>query len=99
LTAYNSARCECGRGRGSTPDPTGGAYSAPQTPWLVLRGRPAGEGGEKGKEGGAGKGRKGAMREMKEKGKRGRDGDGGEGDGSWNRAADWLRPALKSEHA
>jgi len=57
LRAYNSAKCECGRG--STPDPAGGAYGAPQTPWLVLRG-PArrGRGTGRGREGKSGRGRK-----------------------------------------
>jgi len=66
-------------GRGSTPDPSGGAQSAPQTPWLMLRGS---EGRER-------KGEAGRRREME------RDMMGREGDrGIWSRAAYWLRPAL-----
>jgi len=51
---------------GLRPDPVGGAYSAPQTPWLVLRGARLesgkGKGGE-GREGRRGAGREGKGRE------------------------------------
>jgi len=41
-------------GWGFAPDPTGGAYSSPQTPWLVLSGLTSkGTGGERRRMGGA----------------------------------------------
>ena len=45
-------------GWGFAPDPAGGAYSTPQTPWLHLRGLVQEKGG-KGKKGMEGRGRKG----------------------------------------
>jgi len=82
LRAYNAAKCDCGRG--SYPDPAGTAYSAPQTLWLVFRRALRSREGKrrKGKGGGEVKGRKGTRM-----GWRG-------GDRSWNRADDWLRPAV-----
>jgi len=44
-------------GLASAPDPAGGAYSAPQTPWLNLRGPIS-----KGREGREGEGRDGKGR-------------------------------------
>ena len=57
---------KCVGGRGSVPDPAGGAYSAPPDPL-------AGKGGGAPREGG-GRGRKG-------KGREGREGEGSEGRG------------------
>jgi len=40
-TRYQILRLKCTKsfvGWGSAPDPTGRAYSAPQTPWLDFRG-------------------------------------------------------------
>jgi len=70
----------------AAPDHAGGAYSARQTPWLVLTG-PQRQGGRE---------REGVGRGGEQKGGEGQKGKG-EGWGeeeSWNRAADWLRPAL-----
>ena len=65
-------------GWGSAPDPAGGAYSAPQTPKLDLRGPTSkGRGYREGGERGRGRGRQGRERmggESKE-GKEGRGGD------------------------
>jgi len=58
-------------GWGSAPDPAGGAYSAPQTLWLDLRG-PASKG--RGREG---DGKEGEGKEKGGKVKRGREGAGG----------------------
>jgi len=62
LRAYNAAEWDCG-GRGSAPDPAGGAYSAPQSPYAGFKG----SGGEGGREerGGEGKERRGAGTEGK----------------------------------
>ena len=48
-------KCVCGRG--SAPDPAGGAYSAPSDPLAVFEGERQGGGGEE--KGGEGKGREG----------------------------------------
>jgi len=92
LRAYNAAKCDCGRG--SAPDPTGGAYSAPPDPLAGFKGAASQRGGE-------GKGGKEKGREGKGKGGEGQGGRGRGGEGrmtllrSWNKAADWLRPALQ----
>ena len=72
-------------GRDSALDPAGGDYSAPPDPLAGFKGR-RGEREERGREGKGGK--------RSEKDKRGREGEELEGEGSWNRAADWLRSAL-----
>jgi len=77
LPAFNPAKCDCGRG--SAPDPAGGAYSAPPGPLAGFKGAPS-------RRGGGGEGRRGAGRERK-----GRELTLMR---SWNRTADWLRPAL-----
>ena len=69
-------KCDCGRG--SAPDPAGGAYSAPPDPLVVFKGPTSkGRGGEKREEGmggkgrgGEGKGRKGEVRGGKGRGGR-----------------------------
>jgi len=77
LRAYNAAKCDYGRG--STPDPAGGASAFP-IPLAGFKGAAAAGRGGKGKEG-------------EEQGGRGR-GWEVDSDASWNRAADWLRQAL-----
>jgi len=67
LQAYNAAKCDCGRG--SAPDPAGGAYSAP--PDLL-----AGFKGAASRREEEGKGVKGKGTEGKGKG----EGQGGRGD-------------------
>jgi len=73
-----------------------GAYSVPQTSYLVLRGPICGGEGEgvkrmkkKGGDRSLGRVRGRRRRERKEIRERGRGGEG-----NWNRAADWLRPVL-----
>jgi len=91
LWAYNAAKHDCGRGSGWWS-----LQRSPRSPsrfqWAALR-REAEGNGWKGNGG-------------EEKGKNG-EGQGGRGRGgeerltlmrSWNRAADWLRPALLSNH-
>jgi len=79
-------------GWGTVPDPAGGAYRAPSDPLTGFEG----EGGEGREE----RGREGKGREGKERRGAGREGKGRGGEGrmtlmrSWNRAADWLRPAM-----
>jgi len=79
LSGKNAPKCVCGRG--SAPDPAGGAYSAPPDPIAGNRGRPP-EGGGKGR-GGRGKGteedRRGGERE-------------GNGKGYPPERKSWLRP-------
>jgi len=86
LRAYNAAKCDCGRD--SAPDPAGGAHSAPPDPLAGFKGAASRRGGE------------GVGTEREERG-RGR-GKGEEGRltlmRSWNKAADWLRPALLGSH-
>ena len=92
LRAYKAAKCDCARGSGF--DPAGGAYSAPPD---SLRGPLRGREGE-------GDGRERELRGGEEKWRRaGREGKGRRGKvvtlmHSWNRAADWRRPALRSTH-
>ena len=79
-------------GRGSAPDPAGGAYSAPPDPLAGLRGALLlrGRGGEGTGEEGEGKGRerKGRGRGRGGKGEKGR---GGEGTGP-PFGNSWIRP-------
>ena len=46
LRAYNTAKCDCGRG--SAPDPAGKAYSVSQNPWERYRVSPLGQGPPRG---------------------------------------------------
>jgi len=90
---------------GLRPGPCWGAYRDPPDPWLVLRGTfCGGEGRREGNGGNWGSlqcspdlklhGFKGAASGWKGKGGEGQGGMRKAGEGSWNRAADWLRPAL-----
>jgi len=49
LRAYNAAKCACGRG--SAPDPAGGAYSAPSDPIAGFKGAASRRGGEEKRQG------------------------------------------------
>ena len=72
MREYNAAKRDCGRG--SVPDPAGGAYSAP--PDLLAGFKGARQGGE----GNGGKGREGRGRKREERGREGREGREGEVD-------------------
>jgi len=67
LRAYNAAKCDCGRG--SAPDPAGGAYSTPSDPLAGINGDAKFAAG-RGKEG---KGKAGMERERENReGRRGK---------------------------
>jgi len=72
LRAVNASKCVCSRG--SAPDPTGGAYSAPPDPLAVFWGR------ERSGEGWRGKG----LGSEREREKEGREKGEGEGRGRSN---------------
>ena len=73
-------KCFCGRG--SAPDPAGGAYSAPPDPLAGLKGPTSKGGGGEGKR--KGRGGKG----------RGGEGKGEEGKGGEERGRGMLRPPI-----
>jgi len=87
LRAYNAAKCDCGRSS------AGEAYSAPPNLLAGFKGPlRGGEGKRKGGKGKKGEGKRKGRREGKRRERR------LTLMSSWNRAADWLRPAL-SERA